>query len=197
MTAGRPRAFDYDTALDQAMRVFWAKGFEGTSMPDLTAAMNMNRPSIYAAFGNKEELFRKALARYAEKTEILIRDLLDAPTLRASLERFLKGSADSFSCKETPRGCFSIQGALVGSADSAKVCDEAKNRREMVTRLLRERLDRARAEGELPDDADCGALARFYTAVLNGMAIQSVNGASCADMKDIARTALDALPVTK
>lgn len=195
MTAGRPREFNYDEALEKAIHVFWQKGYEGTSMPDLTEAMGMSKPSIYASFGNKEELFRKALDSYAQKAITLLRELLDAPTLRESIERFLMGTADSLSCKDKPRGCFVVQSALVGSDEAKTVCKEAGNRREVTVKILDERFRRAVAEGELPADTDTKHFARFYASVQQGMAVQSVNGGlSCADFKGVAKLALAALP---
>lgn len=194
MTAGRPREFDYDKALDQAVRVFWSKGFEGTSMPDLTDAMGMNRPSIYAAFGNKEELFRKALERYSQNAVAHFRTLLNAPTVREAVERFLLGSADSYACTETPRGCMSVQAALVGSEDCASACNEAARRREAIVEVLAERFKKGIMDGDLPAGTDTKELARFYTTVLQGMSVQSVGGASCAELKAIAHRALAALP---
>lgn len=197
MTVGRPREFDYDEALEKAIRVFWTKGYEGASMPDLTEAMGMSRPSIYASFGNKEELFRKALDSYAQKSTIAFRELLDAPTLRESLTRFLTGAADALSCKERPRGCFVVQSALVGSDDAKAACKETGHRREVTVKVLDERFRRAAAEGELSPEADTKALARFYAAVQQGMSVQSISGLSCAELKSIAQHALAALPVTQ
>lgn len=194
MTAGRPRQFDYDDALEQAMRVFWTKGFEGTSMPDLTDAMGMNRPSIYAAFGNKEELFRKALERYTEQSLFFFREKLDAPTVREGLERLFCGSADAYACKERPRGCFSVQGALVGSDNAAGVCTESAARREAIVDLLHERFERGVKDGDLPANTETRSLARFYVTILQGMSVQSASGVSCAELKAIAHRALDALP---
>jgi AcrR family transcriptional regulator len=194
MVAGRPREFDYDKALDQAIRVFWQKGYEGTSMPDLTDAMGINRPSLYSAFGNKEELFRKALERYSENAGNRARGLLAAPKIRDALESFLMASADAFVCKENPRGCLSVQGALVGSDDSAAVCSETKTCRQVVMGALAERFDRAIGEGELPDSTDTAELARFYSTIIQGMSVQSVGGAACSELKAIARRALLALP---
>lgn len=195
MVAGRPREFDYDKALDQAIRVFWQKGYEGTSLPDLTDAMGINRPSLYAAFGNKEELFRKAIERYSESAANRARDLLSAPKIRDAMENFLMASADAFVCKENPRGCLSVQGALVGSEAADAVCTEAKTCRQMVSGVMAERFDRAIADGELPKGTDTAELARFYATIIQGMSVQSVGGAGCSDLKAIAKRALLALPV--
>ncbi|KMS65331.1 hypothetical protein BVRB_037070 [Beta vulgaris subsp. vulgaris] len=176
------------------MHVFWKKGYEGTSMPDLTDAMGINRPSIYATFGNKEELYRKALQRYSDKSTAFFRECLDAPTVREGLERFFCGSADAYACKERPRGCMAVQGALVGSDDAEGVCNEGKIQREAIMEILQERFERGVAEGDLPKDTDAHALARFYVAILQGMSVQSASGVSCADLKSIAYQALAALP---
>ena len=112
MPRGRPREFDVDEALDRALEVFWRKGYEGASLPDLTEAMGINRPSLYAAFGSKEDLFRKALARYAEGPTAYACEALKAPTARAVVERLLAGTANLLSDPRNPRGCFAVQGAL-------------------------------------------------------------------------------------
>src|SRR5881296_3008233 len=99
---GRPRAFDVDKALERALRMFWRKGFEGTSLSDLTKAMGINRPSLYAAFGNKEALFRKALDRYEDGPASYLREALDEPTARAVIEALLRGAVDMLSCPRNP-----------------------------------------------------------------------------------------------
>src|SRR5437588_3573741 len=112
MPAGRPRTFDAEKALDRALKVFWRKGYEGTSLPDLTKAMGINRPSLYAAFGNKESLFRKALDRYAEGPAAYMREALNKPTARAVAERLLGGTIDLLTDRRNPRGCHMVHGAL-------------------------------------------------------------------------------------
>lgn len=194
MAAGRPRQFDYDDALDQAMKVFWAKGYEGTSMPDLTEAMGMNRPSIYSSFGNKEELFRLALERYAQNAEALLRKALDKPTVRESISAFLCAAATSFSCPESPKGCMAVQGALVCSEDAEFVRLEALGCREHIVKILQERFERGLSEGDLPKSVNTEALARFYTTVMQGMSVQSAGGATNDQLHMIAESALLALP---
>src|SRR6266849_10442783 len=117
--AGRPRSFDMDQALDRALQVFWRKGYEGTSLSDLTGAMAVNRPSLYAAFGDKEALFRKALDRYAEASASYVREALNQPTARGVVESMLRGAANLLSNPKNPPGCLNIQGALAcgGEAD--------------------------------------------------------------------------------
>src|SRR5438046_2265573 len=126
MPRGRPRTFDVDKALDRALRVFWRKGYEGTSLLDLTRAMRINRPSLYAAFGNKEALFRKVIERYVEGPAAYVREALNEPTARAVAERLLSGAIDLLTDPRNPRGCLMVQGALA--------CGEAADsvRRELV-----------------------------------------------------------------
>src|SRR5713226_9446609 len=110
MPAGRPRAFDIDEALDRALNVFWRKGYEGTSLPDLTRAMGINRPSLYAAFGNKSALFSKVLDRYAQGQACHVRDALAEPTARAVAEKLLSGTIDLLTDPGHPHGCLYVQG---------------------------------------------------------------------------------------
>src|ERR1700689_5228497 len=109
---GRPRAFDADRALDRALQIFWRNGYEGASLPTLTKAMGINRPSLYAAFGNKESLFRKAIECYIAGPACHVREALEQPTARAVVERFLRGGIDLITDSRNPRGCLIVQGAL-------------------------------------------------------------------------------------
>src|SRR5882672_2447452 len=109
---GRPRSFDLDKALDRALQVFWRKGYEGASLSDLTKAMGINRPSLYAAFGNKQALFRKAVDRYAQTPAAYLREALLEPTARAVVERLLRGGIDLLTGPHNPPGCLLVQGAL-------------------------------------------------------------------------------------
>ncbi len=194
MTIGRPSAFDVNEALDRALEVFWTKGFEGATICDLTSAMGINPPSLYAAFGNKEGLFRKALDRYEAKHATLWREALSAPTAYEAVERLLKGTAESLADKRNPRGCLMVQGALSGGEECEAVKAELAARREASIDLIRERLKRAKREGDLPEDSDPASLARFVAAVIHGMAVQAAGGASRKDLERVATTALRAFP---
>src|SRR5207253_7069395 len=143
--AGRPRSFDLDKALDAALQVFWRKGYEGASLSDLTAAMGINRPSLYAAFGNKEALFRRALDRYAAGPAVYVRKALEEPTARAVAERLLGGAVDLVTDPRNPGGCLLVQGALVCGDATESVRRELAARRVAGETAIGERFKRARA----------------------------------------------------
>jgi AcrR family transcriptional regulator len=194
MTLGRPRAFDVDKALDCALRLFWRKGYEGTSLPDLTRAMGINRPSLYAAFGNKEALFRKALDRYAEGSAAFRREALDQPTARAVVERLLTGTVDLLTDPSNPCGCLAVQGALACGETADPVRLELNARRAAAETEIRERLERAKSTGDLPADSDPADLARFIAVVIYGMAVQAAGGAGRQDLQRVVEIALRAWP---
>ena len=194
MPKGRPREFDVDQALDRALRVFWRRGYEGATLPDLTKAMGINRPSLYAAFGSKEELFRKALDRYAEGPAACMREALNEPTARAVAERLLDGAIDLVTDRRNPRGCLMVQGALACGETAESVRRELVARRVAGEVAVRQRFERARADGDLPAEADPADLARYVVTVLRGMAVQAAGGASREDLRRVAAMALRAWP---
>jgi AcrR family transcriptional regulator len=191
---GRPREFDLDEALDHALRVFWRKGYEGTTLADLTEAMGINRPSLYAAFGDKEALFRKAVDRYAEGPAAYVREALNEPTARAVAERLLGGVIDVVTDRRNPRGCFLVQAALACGETAESVRRELAARRLVAEVAVRKRFQRAVAEGDLPADADPADLARYLITVMRGMAVQAAGGASRAELRRVAAMALRAWP---
>jgi len=189
---GRPRAFDMDQALDRALEVFWRKGYEGATLCDLTAAMGINPPSLYAAFGNKEGLFRKALDRYRDLRTAFWDEALNAPTARAVAETLLRGTA-KFLCDPChPKGCLAVHGALASGEESDCIRKELETRRAASQNAIRERLKRAKREGDLPADADPAALARYLATIIEGMAVQAASGASRKELERVAETALRA-----
>lgn len=194
MALGRPRAFDMERALDRALEVFWRKGYEGATLCDLTAAMGINPPSLYAAFGNKEGLFRRALDRYETLHEASWNDALAAPTAYEAIARLLESTAISLGDKRNPPGCLMVQGALCGGEECDAVKQELTARRDASVALIRERLRRAKREGDLPDDADPASLARFVATVIHGMAVQAAGGASRKELERVAATAMTAFP---
>ncbi|WP_439515752.1 TetR/AcrR family transcriptional regulator [Oceanibaculum nanhaiense] len=192
MAKGRPRSFDMDTALDQALKLFWTKGYEGTSLSDLTQAMGISPPSLYAAFGNKEELFRRALDRYMQEM-VDFCGTLNAPTAREVAERLLHASADIDP--EHPAGCLLVQAALSCSEASDSVRQELIARRKAGEEALRDRFERAVREGDLPPTADPALLAGYLTVTAEGMAVHATSGASREVLRAIADAALQAWPV--
>jgi len=194
MVAGRPRAFDVDQALDKALQVFWRKGYEGASLQDLTDAMKINRPSMYAAFGNKEALFRKVLDRYAQLNATFVNEALSAPTARQVVEKLLHSVAYSQCCPQNPPGCLAVQSALACGDDAESIRQELILRRAASQTAIRERLERAIQEGDLPVDADPKALARYVSTVIQGMAVQSASGATHQDLLSVIDLALKAWP---
>lgn len=194
MPAGRPREFDPDKALDQAMAVFWKKGYEGASLPDLTRAMGINRPSLYAAFGNKESLFRKAMDRYMGGPAAHVAQALAAPTAREVAARLLHGGIDIVADGKGPGGCFMVQSALACGDSAEGLRKEVADRRAAGEAILRARLERAHAEGDLPPETDAATLARYLMAVTYGMAVLAAGGATRDDLTVVADMALRAVP---
>ena len=191
---GRPREFDPDDALDRALEVFWRKGYEGASLSELTGAMGINRPSLYAAFGNKEELFRKALDRYADGPAAYTREALKAPTARGVIERLLHGATEALTHPDYPPGCLGVHGALSCGEAAESIREELCARRGAYEVSLRQRFERAKAEGDLSADADCADLARLVMTVMQGMAVQASGGASREDLRRVAEMMLRAWP---
>ena len=191
---GRPREFDADEALDRALEVFWRKGYEGASLAELTEAMGINRPSLYAAFGNKEALFRRALDRYAEGPAAYTREALNAPTAREVAERLLHGAADALTDPCHPPGCLGVMGALTCGEAADSIREELCARRAAFEKELTRRLERAKADGDLPADTNCADLARLVMTIMQGMSVQAASGASRQDLRKVAEMALKAWP---
>jgi AcrR family transcriptional regulator len=193
---GRPREFDTDAALEKAMRLFWAKGYEGTSVADLTETLGISKPSLYAAFGDKQSLFRAALERYAAGPAGYVAAALAKPTAREVAETLLKGAADLHTDSRNPGGCMTVSGALAGGDEAEPVRQALNAHRTAGVALLRRRFEQAKAEHDLPKDSDPAALARFLAAVVFGMAVLASGGASRKEVDQVIRTAMKAWPAT-
>ncbi|WP_433656352.1 TetR/AcrR family transcriptional regulator [Nocardia sp. CA-128927] len=180
---GRPRAFDRTDALRRAMEVFWEHGYEGSSMSDLTAAMGINSPSLYAAFGGKEALFREAIGLYG-KTDggYTERALREEPTARAAIDAMLRDNAIAYTVEDKPHGCMVVLAGSTYTTRSESIRDFLVEKRRGTTEDIRRRLDRGVTEGDLPATTDTRSLAHFYTTVLYGLSIQARDGASLADL---------------
>ena len=194
-TVGRPRAFDVDEALDEALKIFWRKGYEGASLPDLTRAMGINRPSLYAAFGNKEALFRKALDRYHDGPAAYVREALEEPTARAVIGALLHGTVDLLSSPRNP-GDAHGQGALSCGRTADSIRRELASRRAAAQAAIRQRFKQAISDGDLPADTNAGDLARYVSTVMQGMAVQAAGGASRKELLQVVKMVLRAWPAS-
>jgi AcrR family transcriptional regulator len=194
MPGGRPRTFDADDALERAVEVFWRHGYEGASLHELTAAMGVNKPSLYAVFGSKEELFRRAVARYAEIDMAYARKALEELTARDVLRTLLHDNVDALTQPGRPPGCLSIQGGVSCGPDNAGVAEFLAASRLAGEQALADRLARAVDEGDLAATSDPTALARFVMTFSEGQAVHAAAGAQRDQLRqsaDIALTALD------
>ncbi|MEV8632126.1 TetR/AcrR family transcriptional regulator [Streptosporangium sp. NPDC051023] len=190
MPGGRPRAFDPEAALDRALEVFWRQGYEGTAISDLTAAMGINRPSLYAAFGNKEELFRKVFDRYVDGPGGYAARALEALRAREVVERLVYGAIELTAGPATPRGCLSVRCAQPGGPETDQVRDEVVARRRAGEVALAARLTRAQEDGDLPAGCDPADLARLVILLTDGIAVQAAGGASRDELLRAAEVAL-------
>ncbi len=194
MAAGRPRSFDTDKALDRAMHVFWRKGYEGASLSDLTQAMRINAPSLYAAFGNKATLFGKVIDRYVAGPGGFIPKALEAPTARAAVEKLFKGVVGLQVAKDHPGGCLLVQGAVSAGDKKSQIRKVVTARLAMAEGAIRKRLERAKSEGDLPKNANPADLARYVMAILDGIAVAGATGANRKKLLSIAEVALRGWP---
>src|ERR1700678_2095650 len=188
---GRPRAFDTEKALDSAMQVFWRKGYLGTSLSDLTNAMGINRPSLYAAFGNKKSLFRKALNHYAEGPSSYLSKALQEPTAHAVVERMLHGVVDLLTDPQTPTTCLWVHGALSCGDDPLR--EEFVAQRAAGLADLRKRFRRAKVDGDLPETVDEDVLAQLVQTLNFGLTLQASTGATRKELMGIVENALRSL----
>jgi AcrR family transcriptional regulator len=189
---GRVREFNIDEAVAIAMKLFWEKGYEGTSLAELTSAMGINPPSFYVAFKSKAALFRIALDRYRSEYLGFAAKALEAPTARAVGERLLLGYADMLSSPGHPPGCLAMNSAW--SADSDGIRDELREWRQYRKKTLRKRFQKAIAEGDLPAEAKAEALAQYVMAVAWGMALEGQSGSNRRELRRVATTAMQAWP---
>jgi AcrR family transcriptional regulator len=191
---GRPREFDDDEALAAALRVFWSKGYEGASLTDLTEAMGITRPSLYAAFGNKEALFRKALDLYECEKLAYVGEALQAPTSREVARRLLYGALEMQTSECEPRGCMRIISSVSCGAEAQSVREDLMMRRQSSQRALCDRMQRAKDEGDLPEHTDVEGLCAYLGAILQGMSVQAGSGASKQQLEALVETSLAMWP---
>lgn len=191
---GRPKEFDVDEALCSALQVFWRYGYEGASLSDLTEAMGITRPSLYATYGNKEELFRKVLDRYERQHMCFVAQALAEPCARSTIEKLLKGYAAVLTNPMHPPGCLGVNSAVACGEAGAPIREELIARRSLSEHTLRERLERASADGDLPAGEDPADWARYVMSVGLGMAVKASSGSTRDELDRVADLALRALP---
>jgi AcrR family transcriptional regulator len=191
---GRPRSFDLNRALDRALYVFWRNGYEGTSLSELTKAMGISRPSLYAAFGDKGALFRKVLERYRDGPAAYTQDALNEKTARAVIARLLRGAADLTTAPRNPGGCLTVQGALACGDAADSIRQELTAYRAAGEAAICRRLAHAKSNGDLPADTDPADLARYVATIIYGIAVQAAGGASRSRLRRVIEIALQTLP---
>ncbi|WP_413755376.1 TetR/AcrR family transcriptional regulator [Streptomyces sp. MMBL 11-3] len=187
---GRPRGFDTEEALQRAMVVFWEHGYDGVSLTDLTRAMGITKTSMYAAFGNKEDLFRRALERYAEGPGSYGTRALEEPTAREVAAAYLEGSVRATTRAGCPAGCLGVQGFVAAGGLGQAACDALAAWRDDNRARLRDRFRRAVDEGDLPAGTDPDTLARYLMTLTNGIAVEAAAGATREELRRVADAAL-------
>jgi AcrR family transcriptional regulator len=193
---GRPRGFDAEEALERALLVFWEQGYEGASLATLTDAMGISTTSMYATFGNKEELFRKALERYTEGPSAYLTRALEEPTAIEVATAILTGTVRTTTRPAHPHGCLGVQGALATSDSGREVRDLLIAWRKNGCCGIRERFQRAVDDGDLPPESDPALLARYITTLAFGIAVQAASGIGREELQDMADAALRNWPLS-
>ncbi|MCY1169415.1 MULTISPECIES: TetR/AcrR family transcriptional regulator [Sphingomonas] len=193
-TKGRPREFDVDEALAAALMVFWRNGYEAASMTELTSAMGITKPSLYAAFGNKEALFHKALDLYEREKLAYMKSALEAPTARDVAERLLRGALEIQMSTCDPKGCLGVISSATCGAEAEPIKAEVVKRRASSEAALIARFEQAQAAGELPEGMTPAALTRYLFAILQGLAIQGGSGATCEELSQLVETSMAVWP---
>ena len=192
--AGRPRSFDPGQALRAVLLLFWKHGFDGTSYTELTAATGMSKPTLYATFGDKIELFRKAMVLYAEQSLEVYQRALAQPTAREAVEACLRLARGLHAQADEPEVCFLVQGALTGSADTQELREEVSALQRQATQLLQKRLERGKRNGELPSTANTRVMAEYFTSVVTGLSVQAATGTSRRDLREVVEMAMASWP---
>ncbi len=193
-SVGRHREFDENEALDAAIDVFWAKGYEGASFDDLSKATKVARPGLYAAFGNKESLFLKALDRYEAQYTSFIQEALSLPASLEVVKRILQGTVELNTGHAEHLGCLGVNGAVACSSDAETIRVELVRRRSSAEAALARRLKRAQKEGELSSAAKAETLAKLVMTLTQGISVQAKAGAGRAVMMDMVDQFLQAWP---
>lgn len=182
---GRPREFDPEAALGAALQVFWRHGYDGASLAELTEAMGITKPSLYACFGNKEALFKKALDLYERDKLAYMRAALEAPTSRGVAERLFKGSLETFCGSPDSQGCLGVISLVACTSEDSSIREHVIARRQSSEAALILRLETALAEGDLPEGTNPRILAQCVSTVLQGLAVKAQGGATRDELEDV------------
>lgn len=191
---GRPCSFDKDEALGKALDLFWKNGYEGTSLTDLTTVMGINKPSLYSAFGNKEQLFLQAIDLYEKRPEAYFYSAMQKKTAYLVTQAMLRGAAERMANADHPQGCVIVQGALSCSEASATIKEALIQRRREGQLALQRRFEKAQQDGDLPQHVNAATLSSYIGTVLQGMSVQANNGASVEDLYAVADMVLQNFP---
>jgi AcrR family transcriptional regulator len=189
---GRPREFDVEEALAAALRVFWQKGYEGASLTDLTEAMGITRPSLYAAFGNKEALFKHALDLYEKEKLAYVRRALEAPTARGVAQRMLDGTIENITSE--CRGCLGVMTSVQCSNQDSPIRDDVSARAQTARNAIVERMQHAIDAGDFTIPVEAEAMTRYLIALMQGISVQAGAGASREELQHVADAALAIWP---
>lgn len=187
---GRPRGFDTDEALERAMLTFWEHGYDGVSLTDLTRAMGITKTSMYAAFGNKEDLFQKAMQRYADSRAASADQVLEEPTAQEVATAYLTASVEGTTRNDCPTGCLGVQASLVANHLGQSATDALTAWRDHNRTSFRARFRRAVDEGDLPAGTEPDVLAHYLLTMANGLAVQAAAGATREELQRVVDAAL-------
>ncbi len=191
---GRPRRFDREAALDTAMALFWEHGYDGVAISDLTAALGIAPPSLYAAFGGKEDLYRAALARYQQVGKSALGLLPQEGTARDAVATALRAAVQAVTRPGRPRGCLISSGLLASAPGTQGLVQEHRRLRAAMVTEFQARITKGKRIGELPKSVEAAPLARFYVTVLQGLSVQARDGTSAAELEQVVQRALAAWP---
>lgn len=191
---GRPPAFDHEDALEKAMQTFWVYGYEGTSMAVLIEAMDMNKPSIYAAFGNKEALFNQVLDKYVSGPSAFVQEAMAEPTSYQVAKKFLTKAVELLTQQRTQRGCMIVQGALSCGTEAETIQKKLISYRASIEENFKKRFDLAIANADLPEDTNTSALAKYVATIHQGISVQASSGASKDELMGVVNMAMQIWP---
>lgn len=192
---GRPRGFDRTTAVDSAMRLFWERGFEGTSLEDLIGAMGISLSSFYGTFGSKKQLFCEAMDHYFVGPGGWFQELMDKGYgVRSTMEMAFEQAAVAWTSEQFPPGCMVSAAVVHAPPELVDLSEELRDRRNDLAPAILLRLTEARTRREIPEDTDIDALATFFASCLRGMSVLARDGASREKLRGIGRMAMQAWP---